>query len=51
MKTDKEIIEQLCFKVALSGSSGKWANEEAKFKCKGWIEALKWLFEDSEDKK
>ena len=54
MKTSKKIIDELCFKVALLGGSGKWANEEAKFKCEGFIDALKWVLEEelkSEEKK
>ena len=51
MKVSKDIINQLCFKVALLGSSGTWVNEEAKFKCKGFIDALKWVLNDEELKK
>lgn len=46
MKKSKEIINELCVKIALLEGSGKWASEEAKFKCKGFAEALKWVLED-----
>ena len=50
MRKSKEIIDKLCFKVALSGSSGKWVSEEEKFKCNGFIDALKWVLDDTEEK-
>ncbi len=48
MKISKKIIDRLCFKVALLESSGKWFSEKEKFKCEGYVEALKWVFEEEE---
>ena len=46
MKKSKEIIDKLCLKIALLGSSGTWTSEEEKFKCKGFVDALKWVLEE-----
>ena len=51
MKSEKKIINQLCFKVALLAGSGTWIDEEGELKCKGFIDALKWVLDKSEDKK
>lgn len=47
MKTEQEIIDKLCFKVMLEAGGGKWVDDKAKYRCVGFIEALKWLFETS----